>query len=182
MIKWEDGSLPAQIWGYIDLTFMATGTSVVLFMATGTSVVLRNGKTVEKGVYAVIESANYVSNEDLGKDPITTDIFTEIMLETEQLSPGGDVLVRRFYLVDVEAFEKPIVVIPNIGAIPKCRFLLMTPNAEWLDQLIRFIMLPHANDEAQMAAMDDEQEQAEQEEEEEEDGDTTGEEEDTDGN
>jgi hypothetical protein len=169
MIKWENGSLPAQIWGYIDLTFMATGTSVVL----------RNGKTVEKGVYAIIESANYVSNEDLGEDPITTDIFTEIVLETEQLSPGGEVLARRFYLVDVETFEKPIVVIPNIGAIPKCKFLLMTPKAEWSDRFIQFIMLPHADDEAQMAATDDEQEQVEQEEEE--DGDTGEEDEDTDG-
>jgi hypothetical protein len=170
MIKWEGGLLPAQILGYIDLTFMATGMSVVL----------RNRKTVEKGVYAVIESANYVSNEDLGKDPITTDIFMEIILETEQLSPGGDVLLRRFYLVDVEAFEKHIVVIPNIGAIPKCRFLLMTPKAEWSDQFIWFIMLPRADDEAQMVATDDKEEQVEQEEEE--DGDTAGEEEDTDGN
>jgi hypothetical protein len=174
MIKWEDGSLPAQIWGYIDLKFMATGTSVVL----------RNGKTVENGVYAVIESANYVSNEDLGEDPITTDIFTEIVLETEQLSPGGEVLVRRFYLVDVETFEKPIVVIPNIGAIPKCKLLLMTPKAEWADCFIQFIMLPRADDEAQMAATDDKQEQVEQveqEEEEEEDGTTGEEDEDTDG-
>jgi hypothetical protein len=95
------------------------------------------------------------------------------------LSPGGEVLARRFYLVDVETFEKPIVVIPNIGAIPKCKFLLMTPKAEWSDRFIQFIMLPHADDEAQMAATDDEQEQVEQEEEE--DGDTGEEDEDTDG-
>jgi hypothetical protein len=77
--------------------------------------------------------------------------------------------------VDVETFEKPILVIPNIGAVPKCKYLLMTPKVEWADQFIQFVDLPHAEDEAQMAATDDEQGQ----EEEEEDGDT-GEEEDTD--
>jgi hypothetical protein len=96
-------------------------------------------------------------------------------------APQNAVLARRFYLVDVETFEKPIVVIPNIGAIPKCKFLLMTPKAEWADRFIQFIMLPHADDETQMAATDDEQEQVEQEEEEEEDGATGEEDKDTDG-
>jgi hypothetical protein len=99
-------------------------------------------------------------------------MFTNIVLETEQLSAGGDVLLRKIYLVDVETSEKPILVILNIGAIPKCKYLLMTPKVEWADQFIQFVDLPHAQDKAQMEATDDEQGQ----EEEEEDGDTEEEE------
>jgi hypothetical protein len=47
MIKWDSGSLPAQIWGFIDLTSMPTGMSLDL----------SNGKTVEKGVFAIVKSA-----------------------------------------------------------------------------------------------------------------------------
>jgi hypothetical protein len=66
MIQWDSGSLPTQIWGYIDLTFTPTGMSVEL----------SNGKTVEKGVFAIVESVEYVTKQDLGENPITTDIFT----------------------------------------------------------------------------------------------------------
>jgi hypothetical protein len=118
-------------------------------------------------------SAEYVTEQDLGENPITTDVFTEIVLETEQLSAGGDVLLRKFYLVDVETFKKPILVIPNIGrSHSQVQVPVDDPKVEWADQFIQFVDLPHAQDEAQMAATDDEQGQ----EEEEEDGDTEEEE------
>jgi hypothetical protein len=168
MINWDPVPLPAQIWGYVDLRSLATGMRVPL----------RNGMLVEKGGYAIIESCEYVPivpKEDRApgeEDPITSDLFTEIVLDTELLNEDGEVALRKFYLVDVETFLQPIVVIPNIGAMPKCKYLLMTPKSEWAEKFVQWIDLPHELDEEQMAPTDDEDEEdGDEEDEDEEDGD-----------
>jgi hypothetical protein len=152
MINWEGGALPGKIWGFIDLSTMPNGTMVVL----------RNGAQVQQGTFAIIESTDYVEvDEEPGPDVITSDLFTEIMLETNTLSEAGEVTVRKYYLVDVEAFKDPIVVIPNIGAQPKCKYLLMTPRSQWSEQFIGWLRNPHGEDRQEMAPTEDDPEDSE---------------------
>jgi hypothetical protein len=125
-------------------------------------VVLRNGAQVQQGTFAIIESTDYVEvDEEPGPDVITSDLFTEIMLETNTLSEAGEVTVRKYYLVDVEAFKDPIVVIPNIGAQPKCKYLLMTPRSQWSEQFIGWLRNPHGEDRQEMAPTEDDPEDSE---------------------
>jgi hypothetical protein len=56
-------------------------------------------------------------------------------------------------LVDVETFQEPIVVIPDIGASPKCLYLMMAPRSRWADDFTTWIRLPHDLDEAEMAPL-----------------------------
>jgi hypothetical protein len=145
MIQWDVGDLPAKIWGFIDLSALPDGTNVALPVGK---------KTVEKGVYAIVESADYVEvEENPGPTTITSDLFTEILLETDsgdsddEVDPGP--LIRKFYLVDVETFLRPMVVIPNIGS--PLQYFEMTPKAEWATQFAAWIEADHAYDSLEMA-------------------------------
>lgn len=133
MIKWHEGDYPGQIWGFVDLTFM--GQEQVQF----------NGIPVGSGVWAILESADYID-----EDQPMSDIFTPLMLETNEISDDGDVVRRKFYLVDCEAFKDPIVVIPDIGSIPKCKYLMMAPRSRWSEDFIQWVKMSHNNDKMEM--------------------------------
>ena len=51
----------------------------------------------------------------------------------------------------MESFIGPMVVIPNIGATPKCKYFEMTPKAEWAEQFARWIDMDHKDDAMEMA-------------------------------
>lgn len=147
MIDWgQHGDFPALIWGFVDL---------LTVIPEGTSVKLRNGSVVQKGVWAVIESTLLNNTREGG------DIFKHITLETKSVDGNGYPTERKFYLVDVETFKSPLVVIPNVGT--KCDYLLMTPKAQWGKLFEGWIMGPHATDEAEME--DTEEEEVEEKEE-----------------
>ena len=129
MIEWQTGEYPAQICGFLDLTQLRE------------SVKLSNGTDVQNGVWAVIESCDYVNIEDGQRK---SEMFTQIIMETQQINPS----LRKFYLVDVETFKSPLVVIPNIGT--KREYLMMTPRAQWGPDFAHWIMQPHGIDEAEM--------------------------------
>jgi hypothetical protein len=138
MIAWDSGDYPAHIWGFIDLSEIPVEVAIDL----------RNGKTVERGVYAIVESCEYFEEETP-----ESDIFRPLILETNSLTMDGDVYERKYYLVDVEAFKQPIVVIPDIGAQPKCRYLLMAPRSQWADDFIAWIEMDHDIDEEEMVEL-----------------------------
>ena len=48
---------------------------------------------------------------------------------------------RKFYVVDVDSFKQPLVVIPNIGT--KCEFLMMTPRDQWSDDFKTWLDAAH---------------------------------------
>jgi hypothetical protein len=146
MVRWTTGELPAKIWGFLDLSAIPEGIEIPL--SVGKS-------SVEKGIYAIIESADFiVEEENPGPTDITSDLFTEILLETKGLTDDGEVIERRFYLADVESFVGPLVVIPNVGCKPKCKYFVMTPKAEWSEQFARWIEMDHKDDAMEMATTD----------------------------
>jgi hypothetical protein len=148
MINWEEGDFPAKIWGFVDLSSIPQDMQVDLESID---------KIVERGVYAIVESCTYVN-----EDRLESDIFTPIQMETTMLSAEGEVLERKFYLVDVETFKEPIVVIPDIGASPKCLYLMMAPRSQWADDFMTWIRMPHDIDEAEMAPLQPQQEEEEE--------------------
>ena len=75
---------------------------------------------------------------------------------------------RKFYLVDVEAFKQPLVVIVNIGTTD--RYLMMKPRFEWSKDFVGFIESKRELDEAEMREEVVAEEEEDEEDVEEEDG------------
>jgi hypothetical protein len=150
MVQWNEGDYPAQIWGFVNLQGLPLGRSVKV---DENSVVMR-------GIYAIVESSLYVEEEEPWSD-----IFSLLQVDTKALNKDGSVKERKFYMVDVETFKDPIVVIPNVGT--KAGYLFMKPRAEWSDDFIEWIEMPHTHDKIEMLPPPEEADTEEEEEEEE---------------
>jgi hypothetical protein len=140
MIAWDSGDFSAQIWGYLDLSALPPTLSVPL----------SEGIHVQQGVWAVIESYNYVT---VTSDERASEIFKPIILDTHDVGDDGvpgvpDTSVHKYYFVDVSSFLRPLVVIPNIGM--KCEYLMMTPKVQWGEDFQSWLREPHANEDREM--------------------------------
>ena len=138
---------PCQIWGFIDLS-NAPNTTANGFVENV------EGIRVERGVYAVVESADY--EESAG----SSDLFIPCVKECRSLKADGCIQRRRFYLADVEAFLQPITVIPDIGNENKLRYLQVKGRHEWAATFTKWLEEPHHLDE-----MDDEYDSSSEEDE-----------------
>jgi hypothetical protein len=165
MVLWEEGERPAKIWGYLDLSAIPEGTQVSM-----TESITAGTKTVEKGVYAIVESGCWIhedmeevveGEEPRGPDPnlITSELFAEFILETAKIKEDGEVEARMFFLVDVECFVRPMVVIPNIGSLPKCKFFDMAPKNTWAEMFEDWLDMDHKFDSMEMAPTEEEGEE-----------------------
>jgi len=135
MIQWDQGEYPAKLWAFVDLTELDEDEEVEA-----------DGGAVGHGVWAIVESADYIDEADAPK----SDLFRPLMLETNHVDEDGVVGDRKFYIVDVETFKDPIVVIPDIGSKPKCQYLLMSPRSKWSEDFIDWIKSPHKHDVMEM--------------------------------
>ena len=143
MIPWGApyGDLPAQIWGFLDLTGMEEGTQHQLPGG------IAGGCQLSRGVWAIVQSTDYVEEEEGGDVEKDEDgLFKEVVLEAEDKDEDGTVKKRKFYLVDVESFKDPLVVIPNQGT--RDRYLLMAPRSTWSNMFIAWLQYPHKWDDA----------------------------------
>lgn len=134
LIDWgADGTLPCEIWAFIDLEELPHDASIDY-----------GGINVQTGVYAVVESSNYVEDEtEIGM----SDIFIPIAKEVESINSEGYVTKRRFYLADVEAFLEPVNVVPDIGSMPRCKYFQVKSRGKWADEFVEWIEMPHHHDE-----------------------------------
>jgi hypothetical protein len=146
MLQWQEGDFPAQLWCFLDLTGLPTGITVKV----------DEDSNVDTGIYAVVSSTVYVEEES----PMS-DIFTPLKLESKMVGEEGEVLQRRFYLVDVETFKDPLCVIPNVGT--KDEYLMMKPRAQWSDDFITWLEMPHKYDKMEMLPDIKEEEEEEEE-------------------
>jgi hypothetical protein len=138
MVKWSTGDFPAKIWGFVDLSALPAETRLRV----------DNETVVHSGVWAIIESCNYKKDPPPAKrgqiSPRSSEIFKKIVLEARAYDNDGSPTSRKFYLVDVESFKEPLVVIPNIGT--KSEFLMMTPRDQWSEDFKRWIHAVHRDD------------------------------------
>ena len=137
MINWQEGDYPAKIWCFLDLRELPEDVEVE---------VTEQKWKLDSGVHVIIESAEYIEEED----PMS-DIWTLVQLETEEIDEQtGMVTGRKFYLVHVDTIKDPLCAIPNIGAKPACQYLLMKPRVEWADDFVAWLEMPHTNDVIEM--------------------------------
>ena len=139
MVKWTSGDCPAKIWGFIDLSELPTGVTLRIDKDT----------LVRSGVWAVIESCNYKEPPKMKtgqSPPRASEIFKPIVLDA--VFPKDGPVKRKFYLVDVETFKDPLVVIPNVGT--KYEFLMMTPKDQWGEDFKKWIDAVHKEDTEEM--------------------------------
>ena len=126
------GHLPAEIWCFIDFSTLADNVSVKY-----------GGVTVKKGVYAVVESSEYVKEDCDGVQvQLGSDLLRVIRKEIASENEKGEI-TRQLYLADVEAFVDPICVVPDIGADDKLRYFEVLPRKQWSDVFIKWLMAPY---------------------------------------
>lgn len=149
---------PSEIWCFLDLTSLKEG------------VVLQVGEiVVEKGVYAVIESADYLEtllereededNADAyrAQHETQSDLFRPIFKEV-QMNDNFVMARRKFYLADVEAFLEPIVVVPDVGSEQVTKYFQVLPRREWSTLFTKWVEQPHHYDEMDAEEKEEEEE------------------------
>ena len=131
LFDWGNGDkIPAQIWCFIDLTFLPDG-----FRRNIDTI------TVQKGVYAVVESAEYdVEDND-------SELFLPCIKTYKQVNQDGSIRQRQFYLAETEAFMEPISVFADIGHANKRRYLQIVPRNKWARIFEKWVQAPHTLDE-----------------------------------
>ena len=148
-INWGKGygRLPAHIWCFVSLE---GGMTTFRGLEHG-------GIALEKGVYAVVETA---TRDDEGQD---SDLVAPYLKEVE-LDGDNDVHERTFYLADTEAFLDPCCCIPDIGGPPN-RYFVVEPRNKWASIFISWVNDEHILDEMEDLTEDEGDEDVENEEE-----------------
>ena len=132
MFDWGTGygSLPGQIWCFVVVDWVRPGQGTVEF----------GGIRLENGTYAVVEST--VRCEDQAQ--ITaSDLFVPYQKDVASLNDHGEVTKRKFYLADVQAITDPICVVPDWGAIPKCKYFHVLSRPQWVEEFVSWLRDPH---------------------------------------
>jgi hypothetical protein len=117
MVDWgDDGVLPNKIYGFVDCRELPNNFR------------LNYGGLdfVNPGFYAIVESATAVSRRQAG---LFTEMFTHIVTDVAQIRRDR-VEKLQFYLADVKAFDRPIVVLPDVGGPPNS-YIMVKRRAEW---------------------------------------------------
>jgi hypothetical protein len=124
LVDWgAEGKLPSKIWGFLDLTALPRNRHVHY-----------GGIDVVPGHYAVIETATFVEDEDqLAESEIFVPIIKEVGTMTDNM-----VSSLTFFLADVEAFVKPLAVIPDIGGPPNAYFWVKDRES-WRSDFTNFL-------------------------------------------
>jgi hypothetical protein len=133
------GKLPGEIWCFVDFSDMP-GNRDFKF----------GDNYVERGVYAVIESAIYedqqpnYQRENIAAGERKSDFFRAIRKE---LAPNNG---AKFYLANVESIVDTACVIPDIGSDCCVRYFHVTPRREWSDHFIRWLNDTHRYENEEM--------------------------------
>lgn len=150
MVQWQVGNAlldyPAQIWGFADLSELLEDAVVEYDDDT----------TLTSNVYAIVESGELVV-----EDTPLSDLWQPIHIEVAEQAPNGQVVKRKFYIVDVNTFKEPLCVIPNLGSNNPCEYLRMTPRVRWSEDFRQWLHAPHDVDEVEMAEEEANQHQEE---------------------
>ena len=145
IVDWgaQGGQMPAEIWCFVDLRDLKTGVTV------------RIGDCfVQKGVYAVVESGCYLDEMDEGRQQMyatTSSIFRPFFKEV-QMNNDAEMVRRKFYLADVEAFVEPVTVVPDVGCADIIKYFALIPRRDWAGNFTKWLDQPHILDN-----MDDEE-------------------------
>ena len=155
LMDWGAGAdrSPAQIWCFLDLTSLGDAFRKKV-----------DGVTVQKGIYAVVESTHYEAAAP------TSDIFIPCVKDAKELHENGALAKRQFYLADVEAFLDAVAVVPDIGHANKLRYLQVKSRREWAEGFVQWVQEPHHLDVMEGEYATTSEEEVEEEEDDDDDG------------
>jgi hypothetical protein len=143
VINWgSDGKLPNRIYGFVDLTSLPANLPRSNRISHG------GLSNIKPAIYAIVE-ATVVGCE--GAEG--TDLFDVLQTEVGELRDGL-VSKFKFYLADIETFQEPCVVVPNVGGPNNCYFWL-EPKSRWSELFVKWLRAPHHEDEQEdLTALD----------------------------
>ena len=127
-IDWqEDGILPCKLWGFVDLTSLRETANVTIGGLT----------SIVPAVYAIVESASYVEDENLrAMSQIFVPIRKEVLRQDE-----NRVTRLKFYLAYTDAFVEPLCVVPDIGGGTTDYFIVKNRRA-WKEEFESWLETP----------------------------------------
>ena len=109
-VDWgEEGVLPNKIWAFVDLRALPQDSCLNY-----------GGIDLQPGIFAVVENSVLSTDET---ELAMSELFVPISKEVGGLTQNN-VSHLSFFLADVEAFVKPVAVIPDIGGQPNSYFAL----------------------------------------------------------
>lgn len=137
LIDWGDATRPGQIWCFVVIKCIPTRPgkkrkkgkekAPVIEKPSG---IFHGDVEVQNGVYAVVESSEYQTDQKMVD---RSDIFIPIVKDVVQVGNKNRPWKRKFYLADVEAIHKPLVVVPDIGCKSKRDYFVVKPRNEWVE-------------------------------------------------
>jgi hypothetical protein len=126
MINWEEeGLLPSQIWGFVNLCDLPTNGCTIDFGGID---------RISPGNYAIIESSKLVKGK---RGEVYSKISHLAELEVERIVEK-QVTKLRFYLADVTSFHQPLVIVPDIDG-PANRYIVIKDRSMWKDDFAKWL-------------------------------------------
>jgi len=117
--------MPSCTWGFVDLPRLRKNSRINI----------GGVNNLQPEVYAVVECSKHVEN------PLNTELITEIEIEVAGFSDGF-VSKLMFYVVPVEAFVAPTVVVPTIGGKNNA-YMWLKPWHTWHDMFVKWLNEPY---------------------------------------
>lgn len=131
MIDWgEEGILPCKLWGFVDLRRIPE-----------VSTLKYGGTDLQKSMYAIVEYAVFVKPN---RHENTSEIFRPIQLKEGSRARFG-IGRYKFYLATVDAFVRPVTVVPDIGNQAD-RYFVVRERAKWAEDFESWLESPHNQD------------------------------------
>lgn len=145
LIDWGEETLPGQIWCFVVIDCIPTrpGRRKRDSVIEKKSGIFHGDIEVQNGVYAVVESSQYHTDP---QKVDRSDIFIPIVKEVAEVKNQNRPWKRKYYLADVEAIHKPIVVVPNIGGKSKRDYFVVKQRSEWVEMFEAWVDDDHAHD------------------------------------
>ena len=100
---------------------------------------------MQKGVCAVVEFGTYIEEqtEELQAMHASNSELYRPFFKEVQMAEDGEMESRLFLLADVEAFVRPVTVIPDVGSDIVTKYFELIPHSEWAVQFMRFLEDAH---------------------------------------
>ncbi len=125
------GILPCELWCFIDLSHLPNDFQMEY-----------DGSIVQKGIYAVVESSAYSTDEEeIGMSDLFMPLTKEFDL-TEDGQPRG----RVFYLADVDAIVSTTIIVPDVGCENRMDYFEVMPMHKWAENFVHWVEAPHKDD------------------------------------
>jgi hypothetical protein len=134
MFDWggPNKTYPGQIWCFVVIDSLDDQKTFV-----------HRGVEVENGHYAVIESTDFVR---MATGAQASDIFIPIVKEVARTGHENRPWRREFWLANVEAITRPLVVIPDIGGKKGIEFFIVKQREDWVVEFKAWLERDDAED------------------------------------